>query len=66
MKDRKPEDWYDYHETEWETIAIISNSGLKCYLIKVVGGSSNHVVKETIKAKGFNLDDIDWYRTEQK
>lgn len=66
MKDRKPEEWYDHHETEWETIAIVLHSAPRCYLVKVVGDSSDHIIEQIIKSKGFNLNEIDWYRTEQR
>jgi hypothetical protein len=66
MEKRKPEDWYDYHQAEWETIAVISNLEKKCYIINVINGSSDHVVEQIIKGKGFNLGEIDWYRTTNK
>jgi len=65
MMERKPEDLYDYHKAQWETIAVVLHSAPRCYLVKVVKDSSDQVVEQTIKSKGFNLIEIDWYRTEQ-
>ena len=36
MEKRKSEDWYDYHQAEWETIAVISNLEKKCYIIRAI------------------------------
>jgi hypothetical protein len=66
MKERDAEDWYDYHEAEWETIAVILHSAPKCYLVKVLGGTSDYLLEQMIKSKGFKLDEIDWYRTEKR
>ena len=58
--------WYDYREAKWEIIAIVFKDFPTCHLINLIEGSSDHVIELTIQSKGFDLDEIDWYRTVKK
>ncbi len=70
-KEREAKDWYDYHETQWETLAVIQYTAIgipsdKCHLVNVLAGSSHHVIEQTLKAKGYDLSKDIWYRTEKR
>lgn len=64
MEERKKEDWYDYREVNWSEVAVIKRSDSICYIIKVLPKMSNHAIEQVITSKGFDLNEIDWYRTE--
>lgn len=64
MEERKREDWYDYHEVNWSIVAVIKHSESICYLIKVLANMNDHMTEQVIISKGFDLNEITWYRTE--